>query len=96
MDTKAPEIPNVKQVYYVTWRDLPLSCPTPQMRVWDSHPRIYLPIQESGHEQCPYCGAIYILKDEHIEATPPVADRIDVENAYHTLVTRQHSVKTAD
>jgi uncharacterized Zn-finger protein len=96
MDTKVPEMPNVGQVYYVTWHDLPLSGPTPQMRVRDSHPRIYLPIQESGHEQCPYCGAIYILRDDRIEATPPVADRIDVEDAYHDMVTRQHGIRTAD
>lgn len=94
MDAGALETPNTKQVYYVTWRDLPLSCPTPQMRAWDSHPRIYLPIQESGHEQCPYCGAIYILKDDRIQETPPDANRIDVENAYHTLITRRRGLKT--
>ena len=45
--------------------DLPLSCPTPQMALWNSHPRVYLPIQdEPGHRaQCPYCGAVYQLID---------------------------------
>ncbi|WP_267112860.1 zinc-finger domain-containing protein, partial [Xanthomonas sacchari] len=25
--------------------DLPLSCPTPEMALWNSHPRVYLPIE---------------------------------------------------
>lgn len=90
LGSKAMDTPNAVQVCYVTWQDVPLSCPTPRMPLWNSHPRIYLPIQESGLEQCPYCGTVYILVDEHIETTPPDADRIDVEDAYHTLVTRQH------
>ncbi len=68
----ALETPNAKKVYYVTWSDLPLSCPTPEMSLWNSHQRVYLPIQESGREQCPYCGSIYVLvgpalPDEQIE-----------------------------
>ena len=45
--------------------DLPLSCPTPEMALWNSHPRVYLPIQDDpdGHAQCPYCSAIYQLVD---------------------------------
>ena len=48
--------------YDVTEADLPLSCPMPNMRVWDAHPRVYLPIEQSGHEKCPYCGAEFFLK----------------------------------
>ncbi len=59
--SSALETPNAEKVYYVTWSDLPLSCPTPEMSLWNSHQRVYLPIQESGREQCPYCGSIYIL-----------------------------------
>ena len=33
------------------------------MRVWDSHPRVYLPIEDEGEVQCPYCGATYSLVD---------------------------------
>lgn len=43
--------------------DLPLSCPRPQDEVWDMHPRVYLPIEKSGEEVCPYCGARYVLED---------------------------------
>ncbi len=46
----------------ITARDLPLHCPTPDMSRWDSHPRVFLPIQETGEARCPYCGTLYILK----------------------------------
>jgi len=39
-----------------------LSCPMPGMTLWNSHPRVYLPIEDSGEERCPYCGAVYVLK----------------------------------
>lgn len=50
-----------KRVYEVTAQDLPLSCPMPDMRLWDAHPRVYLPIAELGRVFCPYCDAEYIL-----------------------------------
>ncbi|QTS84195.1 zinc-finger domain-containing protein [Coxiella endosymbiont of Amblyomma nuttalli] len=52
-----------KQHYEVTQADLPLSCPMLKHRLWDAHPRIYLPIEREGHVRCPYCEAEYILKD---------------------------------
>ena len=50
--------------------DLPLHCPTPEMSIWDSHPKVYLPIEESenGEEVCPYCGTPFILKREEAKA----------------------------
>jgi uncharacterized Zn-finger protein len=54
--------------YEVTRADLPLSCPLPSMRVWDAHPRVYLPIAATGTAVCPYCEAEYILKAEPNEA----------------------------
>lgn len=48
--------------YDVTRADLPLSCPMPDMRLWDAHPRVYLPIEATGHAVCPYCEAEYFLK----------------------------------
>jgi len=49
--------------YEITQADLPLSCPPRDLRVWDAHPRVYLPIEETGKVLCPYCGAEYVLKD---------------------------------
>jgi len=54
---------NTKHTYRVTSRDLPLSCPMPGMELWNSHPRVYLPIEETGEAQCPYCSAKFILTD---------------------------------
>lgn len=50
--------------YVVYPKDLPLSCPTPAMALWNAHPRVYLPIEETGVESCPYCGARFILKND--------------------------------
>ena len=55
---------NVENRYEVRRADLPLSCPLPSMALWNSHPRVYLPIEaEGGESQCPYCGAHFVLID---------------------------------
>jgi len=48
----------------VTAKDLPLHCPTPEMSLWNSHPRVYIPLAEKGKAVCPYCGAVYVLKGD--------------------------------
>ena len=55
------EVPNAESVIEVTEKDLPLHCPLERMRLWDSHPRVYLPIESSGEEACPYCGTKFRL-----------------------------------
>lgn len=61
----APIEPNAQNRYEITRADLPLHCPLKAMSLWNSHPRVYLPIEETGGEaHCPYCGAIYVLKGE--------------------------------
>ena len=52
---------NAKSQYTVTRADLPLSCPMPDMALWNSHPRVYLSIEDTGHATCPYCGAEFTL-----------------------------------
>lgn len=54
---------NARSEYKITKADLPLHCPMPSMSLWNSHPRVYLPIEETGKAKCPYCGADYILQD---------------------------------
>ena len=54
--------PNASNQYTVTTSELPLSCPMPDMVLWNSHPRVYLPIEETGFAKCPYCGAEYTLQ----------------------------------
>ena len=53
---------NTHNQYRVSAEDLPLCCPMPQMYLWSSHPRVYLPIEESGWAKCPYCGAEFTLR----------------------------------
>jgi uncharacterized Zn-finger protein len=57
----APVTPNDKSRYEVTQADLPLHCPLPGMSLWNSHPRVYLPIEATGQAKCPYCGAEFVL-----------------------------------
>ncbi len=55
---------NAQNRYEVTLSDLPLSCPMPGMALWNSHPKVYLPIVDDGGEStCPYCGAHYVLRN---------------------------------
>lgn len=57
----APAEANVAKSYPVKSEDLPLCCPMPSMALWNSHPRVYLPIEATGFATCPYCGATYTL-----------------------------------
>ena len=52
---------NAERVYEVTLADLPLHCPSPSMYLWNSHPKVYLPIEVTGEATCPYCSATYRL-----------------------------------
>jgi uncharacterized Zn-finger protein len=54
---------NAENRYTITRADLPLSCPMPGMTLWNSHPKVYLPVEASGSAKCPYCGAQYALAD---------------------------------
>jgi uncharacterized Zn-finger protein len=54
--------PNAENRYEVTASDLPLSCPMPGMQLWNSHPRVYLPVEKTGWAKCPYCSAEFTLR----------------------------------
>ena len=58
------ETPNQETVIKVSRSDLPIHCPMPGASLWDSHPRVYIPVEENGgRAQCIYCGAIYELTE---------------------------------
>jgi uncharacterized Zn-finger protein len=61
-ETEIP--PNAENHYIVGKADLPLHCPMEGMSLWNSHPRVFLPIEETGKAKCPYCGAEYELKTD--------------------------------
>lgn len=39
--------------------DLPLFCPTADMSLWNTHPRVFIPVDKTGEARCPYCGTLY-------------------------------------
>ena len=55
---------NADSMVEVTEDDLPLHCPMPGSSLWNSHPRVFIPVEESGESKCPYCGTIYKFADE--------------------------------
>ena len=44
--------------------DLPLHCPLPSQKLWNTHPRVYLPIEMTREARCPYCSTLYKLTGE--------------------------------
>ncbi|PKO62060.1 MAG: zinc-finger domain-containing protein [Betaproteobacteria bacterium HGW-Betaproteobacteria-18] len=45
-------------------------CPTAlaDMKLWNTHPKVYLDVARTGQAKCPYCGTVYKLKDgEHFD-----------------------------
>lgn len=48
----------------VTAADLPLSCPTPSMSLWNAHPKVAIPVGKLGEARCPYCSTLYKFKGE--------------------------------
>ena len=44
-------------------------CPSPAagMKLWNTHPRIFLDVARTGEAKCAYCGTVYKLKaGEHV------------------------------
>mgnify|MGYP003348079706 FL=1 len=52
---------SAERVYEVKRADLPLHCPLPSMYLWNSHPKVFLPIEATGEANCPYCSSLYRL-----------------------------------
>jgi uncharacterized Zn-finger protein len=46
----------------VSVKDLPLHCPTDEVALWSSHPRVFLDVAATGQVVCPYCSTKYKLK----------------------------------
>ena len=40
--------------------------PVAGMKLWNTHPRVFLDVARDGAAKCPYCGTVYKLKEgEH-------------------------------
>lgn len=40
-----------------------IHCPSPkaEMKLWNSHPKVFLDVARTGEARCPYCGTVYRL-----------------------------------
>lgn len=50
------------------------------------HPRVYLPVHETGMEQCPYCSTIYVL--DKADRDYPRYSNIEIEHDHAKAVER--------
>jgi len=49
------------EVILISKKDLPAHCPPKDDSKWNMHPKVFLPFDEDGKANCPYCGALYKL-----------------------------------
>lgn len=61
---QATRTPNDRRVIEISRSQLPLHCPTTDMSLWNSHPRVFLPIEGKDQVACPYCGTEFSLKND--------------------------------
>lgn len=65
---------NAKAVVELLAKDLNqqggVFCPNPKadMKLWNSHPKVYLDVAKLGEAKCPYCGTVYRLKAGEVAA----------------------------
>jgi len=57
------EQPNARGRYEVSRDQLPIHCPMPGTSLWNSHPQVFIALNDEGFGKCPYCGAEYQVKD---------------------------------
>lgn len=49
----------------VVTNTVPLSCPLPNMPLWNMHPKVYLAVDQDNHAMCPYCSTHYFAEEEY-------------------------------
>jgi len=65
--------PNAQLLVEVTRDELPIHCPTPDSSLWDSHPRVFIPLEDAPEASCCYCGTVYRLVDKKSAAAAEAA-----------------------
>jgi len=48
-------------VIEVTADELPMHCPAPGAALWDSHPRVFIALEDTPEASCSYCGTVFKL-----------------------------------
>jgi len=49
------------EIVLISKKDLPAYCPPKDASKWNMHPKVFLPFDDDGIANCPYCGALYKL-----------------------------------
>ncbi|HEX5055298.1 MAG TPA: zinc-finger domain-containing protein [Gammaproteobacteria bacterium] len=64
MSNQQKKQPNATRKVLVAVKDLPIHCPLPDSTLWNSHPRVYIPLEKAANRRalCPYCGTEFILE----------------------------------
>ena len=63
MPDRSQTPPCAQKEFVINGKQLPLRCPTPEMSLWNAHPRVYIPIEKTGKATCPYCGTSFTLAE---------------------------------
>ncbi len=63
-ETQAESVSNSELLVEVTRDELPMHCPAPSAPLWNSHPRVYIPLDDAPEAACSYCGTVYRLVDK--------------------------------
>jgi uncharacterized Zn-finger protein len=58
--------PNSQRIVSVSADMIPLHCPLPGTTLWNSHPRVYIPVEDTGQARCGYCGTEFVIKKEAV------------------------------
>lgn len=56
--------PQNKSIKTVNAKEVPISCPMPDEALWNQHPKVYIPLDDSGSGSCPYCGNQFQLEQK--------------------------------
>jgi len=56
-------------VVEVSADQLPMHCPAPGSALWDSHPRVFIPLEDSPEAACSYCGTVYKLVENKSDSS---------------------------
>jgi uncharacterized Zn-finger protein len=53
--------PNAHRIVSVSPDMLPLHCPQSGTTLWNSHPRVFIAVEETGQARCAYCGTEFVI-----------------------------------
>lgn len=61
---------NAQTFVEVTADQLPISCPLPDSPLWNSHPKVFIPLDDSPEAKCNYCGTVFRLVESRSPSIP--------------------------